>query len=157
MEHCCLNFENICRKICKAKLHASQGEFLSFVFWGEEGQMPPVPYWFNRPCIAHLDWLQPRHKVSVMSGFLSRLQLASGCHSESQMMKYWSSCLSTCCILWARSLETPSSFCNSRSKHDMEMKLTSINFSRRVLEGSRSLWLQTLGNRLIDQSPYTVH
>ena len=31
----------------------------------------------------------------------------------------------------------------------MEMKLTSTNFSRRVTEGSRSTWLQTLGFKLL--------
>ena len=31
----------------------------------------------------------------------------------------------------------------------MEMELASINLSRRVAEGSRSLWLQTLGNQSI--------
>ena len=46
-------------------------------------------------------------------------------------------------------------FYNSQTKHDMEMELTSIDFSRRVAEGFRfrSSWLQTLGNQLIDRSP----
>ena len=35
-----------------------------------------------------------------------------------------------------------------------EMKLTSIDFSQRVAEDSRSSWLQTLGNQLINHSPY---
>ena len=34
------------------------------------------------------------------------------------------------------------------------MKLTSIDFSRRVAEGSISSWLQALGNKLINRSPY---
>ena len=38
----------------------------------------------------------------------------------------------------------------------MEMKLTSINFFRRVAEGSRSFWLQTLGNQLIHCSQYIL-
>ena len=36
----------------------------------------------------------------------------------------------------------------------MEMKLTSIDFSSRVAEGSRSSWLQTLASQLIDHFPY---
>ena len=40
-------------------------------------------------------------------------------------------------ILCAYSLKTHSSFYNSWTKHDMEIKFTSINFSRRVAEGSR--------------------
>ena len=36
----------------------------------------------------------------------------------------------------------------------MELKLTSINFSCQVAEGSRSSWLQILGNPLIDHFPY---
>ena len=55
------------------------------LFWGKgTGQIPPVPYWFEHPCIAHLAWPRPRRKVSVVSGFILRLQLACGCHSESQ-------------------------------------------------------------------------
>ena len=41
-------------------------------------------------------------------------------------------------ILRPRSLETPLSFYNSRTEHDMETKLTSIDFSRRGAEGFRS-------------------
>ena len=36
------------------------------------------------------------------------------------------------------------SFCNSQTEHDTEV-LTSIDFSHRVAEGSRSSWLKTLG------------
>ena len=54
----------------------------------------------------------------------------------------------------AHSLETPSSFHNSRTKHNTETKLASIDFSRCGAEGCRSSWLQTLGNRLIHRSPY---
>ena len=54
-----------------------------------------------------------------------------------------------------RSLETPLSFYNLQTERDMEARLTSIDFSRRGAEGSRSSWLQTLGNQLIDRSPYT--
>ena len=43
---------------------------------------------------------------------------------------------------------------NLQTEHDMEMKLTSIDFSHQVAEGSRSSWPQTLGNQLIDGSPY---
>ena len=58
-------------------------------------------------------------------------------------------------ILCVRSLETPSSFDNLRIGHDMETKFTSIDFSHRFAVGSRSSWLQTLSNQLIDHSPYT--
>ena len=54
----------------------------------------------------------------------------------------------------ARPLETHRSFYNLQTEHDMETTLTSIDFSRRVAEGSRSSWLQILGNQLIDRSPY---
>ena len=43
---------------------------------------------------------------------------------------------------------------NSQTEHSMEMKLTYVDFSRQVAEGCRSSWLQTLGNLLIDRSPY---
>ena len=36
----------------------------------------------------------------------------------------------------------------------MDVKLTFIDFSRQVAEGSRSSWLQTLGNQLFNHSPY---
>ena len=48
-------------------------------------------------------------------------------------------------------------FCNPRTERGMEMKLTLIDFARRVAEKSRSSWLQTLGkltNQVIDRSPY---
>ena len=45
-------------------------------------------------------------------------------------------------------------FLNSQTEHDMEMKFVSIDFSSRVVEGSRSSWLQIQGNQLIDCSPY---
>ena len=51
-------------------------------------------------------------------------------------------------------LYTPSSFHNSQTEQDMETKLTSIDFSRRVTKESRSSRLQTLGNQLIDRSLY---
>ena len=51
-------------------------------------------------------------------------------------------------------LETQLNFYTPQTKHDMEMKLTPTDFSCRVTEGS---WLQTLGNQLIDRSPYTRH
>ena len=35
-------------------------------------------------------------------------------------------------------LETCYSFCNSQAKHDMEMKLASIDFSRQVVKHFRS-------------------
>ena len=60
-------------------------------------------------------------------------------------------------IQHARSLETPSSFYNSQTKHNTKTKLTSIHFSRQVIEGSRSSWLQTLGNQLINCSPYSKY
>ena len=43
---------------------------------------------------------------------------------------------------------------NLQIKHDMEMKLTPINFSHQVAESSKSSWLQILGNQLINCSPY---
>ena len=52
------------------------------------------------------------------------------------------------------SLETPLSYYNLRTEHNIKTKLTSINFSRRGTEGFRSSWLQVLGNQLIDRSPY---
>ena len=60
----------------------------------------------------------------------------------------------TVLILNVHSLETHQCFYNSWTKHDMEMKLTSIGFSHHVSEDSRSLWLQTLGNQLIDRFSY---
>ena len=36
----------------------------------------------------------------------------------------------------------------------MEMKLTPVDFSHRVAEGSRSSWLQIIDNELIDHFPY---
>ena len=36
------------------------------------------------------------------------------------------------------------------------MKFKSIKFSHQVKEDSRSSWLQTLGNQLIDPFPYTL-
>ena len=62
-------------------------------------------------------------------------------------------------ILWALTWDS-FTFYNPRTEHDFEMKFTSIVFSHRVVEGSRSSWLQTLGNQLIDCSPhirYTNH
>ena len=53
-----------------------------------------------------------------------------------------------------RLLETPLSFYNSRTKHDLKMKLTSVDFSRQGAEGSRSSWLQTLSDQLINRSPF---
>ena len=44
---------------------------------------------------------------------------------------------------------------NLRTKHYMEVKLTSIDFSRQVATDSRSLYLQTLGNQLINL--FTIH
>ena len=46
------------------------------------------------------------------------------------------------------------SFLNSQTEHDVEMKLTPIDFSHGVAEASRSSCLQTLGNQLIKRSPY---
>ena len=45
---------------------------------------------------------------------------------------------------------------NSQTKHDMNMKLALLDFSRQVAEGCRSSssWLYTLGNQLINHSPY---
>ena len=57
-------------------------------------------------------------------------------------------------VLHAHLLDTRWSSYNSRTEHDTEMKLTQIHFSRRVAEGFRSSWLQTLGNQLIDRSLY---
>ena len=45
-------------------------------------------------------------------------------------------------------------FVTQEPKTIWRWKLTSIGFSRRGAEGSRSSWLQTLGNQLIDRSPY---
>ena len=61
------------------------------------------------------------------------------------------------CILCAHSLETIKVLiqCNLQTEHDMEMKLTSIDFSCRVAEDSRSSWLQILDKQLNDRSPYT--
>ena len=53
--------------------------------------------------------------------------------------------LYTACALTWDSLK----FYNSRTQHDMEMKLASIAFSPWVAEDYRSSWLQTLGH-----SPY---
>ena len=39
---------------------------------------------------------------------------------------------------------------NSQTERDMEIKLASLDFSRRIAECSRSSWLQTLGHQLID-------
>ena len=39
-------------------------------------------------------------------------------------------------------------------EHDIETRLTSIDFSRQGTKGFRRSWLQTLGNQLIDRSPY---
>ena len=47
-------------------------------------------------------------------------------------------------------------FYNSQTRHDVEMKLTSTDFSRRVAEGCRSSWPQTLGNQPIDRSPHAL-
>ena len=44
--------------------------------------------------------------------------------------------------------------CNSQTECNMEMKFISIDFSCRVAEVSRSSWLQTLGNQLINRSSY---
>ena len=57
-------------------------------------------------------------------------------------------------MLRLRLLEIFLSFYNAQSEHDTDMKVTLIDFSCRVTEGSRSSWLQTLGNQLIDRSPY---
>ena len=46
------------------------------------------------------------------------------------------------------------SFDNLQTEHDMEMNLTPIDFSRWGTECFTSTWLQTLGNQLIDHSPY---
>ncbi len=42
-------------------------------------------------------------------------------------------------LLRARSLETPKTSNNSRTEHDTDMKLTPIDFSRRVAEAFKSL------------------
>ena len=55
-------------------------------------------------------------------------------------------------ILCVRSLET-SRFYNSRTEHDIEMRLTSIDFSGQSAEGFRSSCLRTLSSQLIDCSP----
>ena len=51
-----------------------------------------------------------------------------------------------------RSLETRYSFYNLQTKHHMGELI--IDFSPQVAEVPRSLWVQTLGNQLIDHSPY---
>ena len=56
-------------------------------------------------------------------------------------------------ILRACSLDTPLKLYNSRPKHDLKTKFTPIDFSHRGADGSRSSWLQTLGNQFIDRSP----
>ena len=56
-------------------------------------------------------------------------------------------------ILCACSLETRRSFYNLQTDHDVKMKLTSIDFSRRVTKGCRSPWLQILDSQLIHHSP----
>ena len=43
-------------------------------------------------------------------------------------------------------------FNNSQTEHDMEVRFTSIDFSRKGTEGFRSTWLQTLDNQLINHS-----
>ena len=48
-------------------------------------------------------------------------------------------------------------FTTRKTQNNMEMELTFIDFSHRGAEGSRSSWLQTLGNQLIDRSPYIRH
>ena len=53
-----------------------------------------------------------------------------------------------------RSLESPLSFYNSQTEHNMETKSASIDFSRRGAEGFRSSRLQVLGNQLIYRPPY---
>ena len=45
-------------------------------------------------------------------------------------------------------------FLNSQTEHNMEMKRTSIDYSRWVMEDFESPYLQTLGSRLVDGSPY---
>ena len=57
-------------------------------------------------------------------------------------------------VLSPGSRETYWSFHKLQTEHDMEIKLAPINFSRRVAKGSRSSWLQILGNQLINRSPY---
>ena len=55
-----------------------------------------------------------------------------------------------------RALETRSSFDNLWTKHDMEMKLTSIDFSRWVTEGYDNSWLQSLGITNLSIIPHTL-
>ena len=57
-------------------------------------------------------------------------------------------------ILVVRLLETLPSFYNLRTKHNMEMRFTSIDFYCRGAEGLKSSWLHTFGNQLIGRSPY---
>ena len=54
----------------------------------------------------------------------------------------------------ARSLDTHSSSNNSQAEYDTEMNLISTDFPHQVKQGSRSSWLQTLGNQLINCFPY---
>ena len=54
-------------------------------------------------------------------------------------------------------LRVVNAFCNSQTEHDMETKLTSIDYSRQVAEGCRNSWLETLDNQLLVRFPYTVH
>ena len=55
---------------------------------------------------------------------------------------------------YTRVLETHQCFCNLQTERDVETKLTSVDFSRRVAEGSRSSLLQTLANQCIHHSLY---
>ena len=63
-------------------------------------------------------------------------------------------------VLHTCSLNARSGFHDSQTQHYMEVKRTSIDFTRQVTEDYRSSWPQTMGNQLINRSPYiryTIH
>ena len=70
-------------------------------------------------------------------------------HNDSQKEAADSIRGNTVYMLRERWSETPFSFSKSRTEHDMETKLTSLDFSHRGAEDFAISWLQVLGNRPI--------
>ena len=88
-------------------------------------------------------------KNSANATLLYRTMMASTLASNTLMHLHY---YTVCTLLWGSF-----KFNNSWTEHNMDTKITSINFSCWGAEGSRSSWWQTLGNQLIDHSPYIRH